>query len=152
MQTVALEYLSLITVSLNIIHINLCVRVSSAPRFRTLSSLLVCLKITSLVCKRLSVELCSSDHFWTNVTLNYCTFKIRHLSRWMHPWASSLSRHGFCLRCYPKLWFPLQWRISCTIATECVYLYLVHVRLFARHYRGGRREERVEEFLFLCLF
>lgn len=35
-----------------------------ASRFRTLSNLLVLLKVTSLVCKMLRIELCSSDQCW----------------------------------------------------------------------------------------
>lgn len=126
---------------------------SAASRFRTFSNLLVCLKIISLVSKRLSVELCSSYHCWANVTSLSHTFKIRHLSRWMHPWRPPLLFAlwcCFCHRCHPNLWSPfsawfhaqLPLRVCLFVPTACP--------LYARHYRGWGRKERGKEFLCVC--
>lgn len=126
---------------------------SSASRFRTFSTLLLCLKITSLVCKRLSFELCSSDGCWANVTL-HC-----HILRWgifedkcthggLH-----YSWYCFCLCCPPpKLRSPFGGGFYARLPLGVCYLYLLHFRLCTRHYRGCRREERAKELPFVCLF
>lgn len=97
---------------------------SSVSRFRTFCSLLVLLKITSLVCNMIIVELCSSDHSWANVSPHYHTFKIRCLSRWLLPWGPPLLvQFWFCRHhCHCKLWYPLGQWFHAQLSTQCVFI------------------------------
>lgn len=101
-----------------------CARTSSASRFRTFCSLLVLVKITSLVCNVIIVELCSSDHCWANVTSHYHTLKIRCLSRGLIPWSPPLLvQFWFCHHhCHRKLWSSLGQGFHAQLSTQCVFI------------------------------
>lgn len=130
-----------------------CARASGASRFRTFCSLLVLVKITSLVFNVIIVDLCSSDHCWASVTSHYHTLKIRCLSRGLIPWSPPLLvQFWFCH--HRKLWSSLGQGFHAQLSTQCVFIctYCESGSVLNIVETAGEKKEWRNSFIFIFIY